>query len=73
MSTDLIENFPHQRNHRVVRFAVMSQLYIVEHNWERHNVARHELWYTKSDYHRMKRAAKARRALLRAMMLDIEN
>jgi hypothetical protein len=51
----------------------MSQLYIVEHNWERHNVARHELWYTKSDYHRMKRAAKARRALLRAMMLDIDN
>ena len=73
MSTDLIENFPHQRSHRVVRFAVMSQLYIVEHNWERHNVARHELWYTESDYHQMRLAAATRKhlALLRAQRSSV--
>jgi hypothetical protein len=50
--TDLIVDFPHQRNHPVVRFADTAQMYIVE----RHGVARHELWYTKAEYYSMRRA-----------------
>ena len=60
--TDLIVNFPHQRhrNHRVVRFADTAQLCIVQRHEdnERHNVARHELWYTKSESDLMKLAIK---------------
>lgn len=44
--TDLIVDFPHQRNLRKVRFSETSQL----HMYERHNVARQELWYTKAEY-----------------------
>jgi hypothetical protein len=54
--TDMILDFPHQRNHQVVRFADLAQLHIVERHEdnETHNVARHELWYTESDYYSMK-------------------
>ncbi len=50
--TDLIVAFLQQRNHPVVRFADAPQLYIVE----RHEVARHELWYTTAEYYLMQLA-----------------
>jgi len=56
---DLIVDFPHQRNpHRAVRFAaVTAQWHIVERHEDydtENKVARHELWYTKAEYHDMK-------------------
>ena len=48
-----------RKHHRVVRFAAAPQ-YIVElelhegYNTENVRVARHELWYTKTEYHQMK-------------------
>jgi hypothetical protein len=50
--SDLIVDFPDQRNHRAVQFADMVQLYTVERH--ENTVARHELWYTKDEYHSMK-------------------
>lgn len=50
MTADLIVDFPYQRKSRVVHFAENAQLYIVE----RHDVSRHELSYSKAEYHRMK-------------------
>jgi hypothetical protein len=53
--TDLIVDFPHQRNLQMVRFADVAQLHIVErHEDRKKNVSRHDLWYTKSDYDSMK-------------------
>jgi hypothetical protein len=54
---DLIVAFPHQRNRLVVRFADTVQRYTIERH-EDNNVARHELWYTKAEYHSMKLAIK---------------
>ena len=60
--TDLIVDFPQQsqRNRRVVRFADTAQLRIVQRHEDnqRHKVARHELWYTKSESDLMKLAIK---------------
>ena len=53
MTADLIVDFPYQRKSRVVHFAENAQLYI----FERHDVARSELTYSKAEYHRMKVAA----------------
>ena len=50
MTAELIVDFPHQRMRRSVRFAETSELFILK----RPNVARQELWYTKSEYHLMK-------------------
>eukprot|EP00984_Skeletonema_dohrnii_P022552 scaffold11669_cov77-Skeletonema_dohrnii-CCMP3373.AAC.2 len=52
MNADLIVDFPHQRNNRAVavHFAETVQLHI----FNRPNVARHELSYTKSEYNLMK-------------------
>ena len=48
-TTDLIVDFPHQRNDRAVHFDETAQL----HTFERQNVARHELYYTSSEYDHM--------------------
>ena len=50
MNADLIVDFPHQRKNRAVHFAETAQLHI----FNRPNVARHELSYTKSEYDLMK-------------------
>ena len=57
MATDLIVDFPPQRNHQVVRFAETAQLYIVERRHE-DNEDKNKLWYTKADYNSMKRKLK---------------
>ena len=49
MSTNLTA-VPNQRKSRVVHFAETAELY----TFERHNVARHELAYTKEEYGQMK-------------------
>ena len=49
MATDLIVDFPPKRSSRTVHFAETSQLIV----FKRHDVARHELVYTKEDYDRM--------------------
>jgi hypothetical protein len=55
MAANLIVDFPHhQRKLRVLQFAETAQLYIYKH----HDAARHELWYTKSEYYSMKLAIK---------------
>uniref|UniRef100_A0A7S2LSR7 Uncharacterized protein n=1 Tax=Skeletonema marinoi TaxID=267567 RepID=A0A7S2LSR7_9STRA len=73
MTADLIVDFPHKRNHQAVRFAHMAQVHVVTRHCETHNVARHELWYTESDYHRMRLDAKTRKrlALLRAQRSSV--
>ena len=48
----LIVESPHIRKLRAVQFAETAQLHI----YERHKVARRELWYTESEYYSMKRA-----------------
>ena len=50
MTADLILGFPHQLKCQAVRFDEMVQVHI----FERPKVARHELWYTKAEYHLMK-------------------
>mmetsp|Transcript_7524 Transcript_7524/g.11221 ORF Transcript_7524/g.11221 Transcript_7524/m.11221 type:complete len:158 (+) Transcript_7524:55-528(+) len=51
MNADLIVGFPHQRKKcRTVHFAETAQLHI----FKRPNVARRELFYTKSEYDLMK-------------------
>ena len=60
---DLIVDFPLQRNHHLaVRFADnMVQQHIVERHEDydtENTVARHELWYTKAEYHAMRLAIK---------------
>jgi hypothetical protein len=58
----LIDDFPpHQRNCRAIRFADVAQIRIVERHEDydsENKVARHELWYTKAEYHDMKLAIK---------------
>lgn len=49
MATDLRVDFPTQRSCRTVHFAETSELIVFRH----HNVARHELVYTKEEYERM--------------------
>jgi len=73
MTTDLIVDFPHQRNHRAVYFADIAEVHVVTRHCEAHNVARHELWYTESDYHQMRLAAATRKrlALLRAQRSSV--
>jgi hypothetical protein len=74
--TDLIVDFPRQRNHPVVRFADTAKLYIVERhedyekkNDHNNNVARHELWYTKAEYYSMRRAIEQDALHVRAQAL----
>ena len=63
-AADLTLDFPphHQgrRNLRGVTFARTAQLYIVQRHEdnEENKVARHELWYTKSEYDRMNLSVK---------------
>ena len=57
MATDLIVDFPPQRNHQIVRFAETAHLYIDERRHE-DNQDKDKLWYTKSDYNSMKRKLK---------------
>ena len=74
MTADLIVDFPHQRNYRAVQFADMTQVYVVKRHCEAHNIARHELWYTKSDYHQMRldAATRKRLALLMAVRSSVQ-
>jgi hypothetical protein len=62
MTADLIVDFPHQRNHhRAIRFADTAQIRMVERHEDydsENKVARHELWYTKAEYHSMRLAAR---------------
>ena len=51
MTADLIVDFPQQRNSRAVHFAKTAQQLV----FERPEVARHELSYTKAEYVQMKR------------------
>jgi len=57
--TDLIVNFPPQRQRRNnkhrVRFAAKAAVYTFERHFDnKDKVARHELWYTKAEYGLMK-------------------
>ena len=54
MTADMIVDFPqhHRKTHAAVHFSETSQLQV----FERPEVARDELWYTKRDYARMKLA-----------------
>jgi hypothetical protein len=61
--TDLIVDFPHQRNRRAVHFADTIQVRIVK----RHEDSRHKLWYTKAEYDLMKLAMKRDVLNIRAM------
>ena len=58
---------------RSVRFADTAQLYIVERHedYEKkiNNVARHDLWYNKSDYYSMRRNVKQDSLQVRAQAL----
>ena len=58
---------------RSVRFADTAQLYIVERHEEYekkiNNVARHDLWYNKSDYYSMRRNVKQDSLQVRAQAL----
>eukprot|EP00984_Skeletonema_dohrnii_P031262 scaffold23502_cov161-Skeletonema_dohrnii-CCMP3373.AAC.9 len=51
----------------------MVEVHIVTCHCETHKIARHELWYTESDYHRMRLAEerRKRKALLRAQRSSI--
>ena len=61
-TTDLIVDFPHNRTRRV-RFAGRTQVIVFKRHFETHNVARHELWYTDSEYHQMRVVAETRKRL----------
>ena len=50
MTADLILGFPHQRKCQAVLFDETVQVHI----FECPKVSRHELWYTKAEYHLMK-------------------
>ena len=54
MTADMIVDFPqhHRKTHAAVHFSETSQLQV----FERPEVARNELWYTKRDYARMRLA-----------------
>ena len=54
MTADMIVDFPqhHRKNQAAVHFSETSQMHV----FERPEVARNELWYTKRDYARMKLA-----------------
>ena len=65
MVEHLIVDFPTHRNRssRSVRFDKTSELYIVQNE----DINRHDLWYDKSDYSRMKRAIKKSARKVRTM------
>ena len=52
--TDLFVDFPHNRHRRTVRIAETAKVYVFKNHCERHNVARNVLWYTDTEYERMK-------------------
>lgn len=74
--TDLIVNFPPQRqlnnNRRAVQFAAKAELYTFERHEENeeNKVARHELWYTKAEYDLMQLKLKEDALNVRAMTAD---
>ena len=54
----LIVDFPtSHRNNKSVRFSETSEMCIVPRHEDNHGVRRHDLWYSKADYSRMKLAA----------------
>ncbi len=62
MTTDkIIEDLPHHRKRREIRFDDTEQIHVVKSHCE--TVAPQELWYTESDFRRMKLAEKSRRRL----------
>ena len=59
-------DLPHNRNRtlrarRTVRFADNATVYVFKNHCETHKVARHVLWYTESEYDRMKFEAETSR------------
>ena len=59
MSGELIVNFPTHRARpmmRSVQFADTSEMYIVDRHHDNEDVDRHDLWYNRSDYSRMRLA-----------------
>lgn len=63
MASELIVDFPPRRKHHVVRFAEISQLYIVDRHEDKNG-----LWYTRAEYKSMKRQIK--RDVLQARARD---
>ncbi len=63
MAAGLIVDFPPRRNHGVVHFAELSELYIVERHEDKD-----ELWYTRAEYNSMRRNVK--RDVLQARASD---
>ena len=68
MTADLIVDFPHQLKSRAVHFAENAQLCI----FERHDVARHVLSYSRAEYDRMRAAAREDVRALRSAMTSRE-
>lgn len=60
MVDQLIVNFPTHQNRfrRSVQFSEMTEIHIVDRHENNENVDRHDLWYNKSDYSRMRLALK---------------
>jgi hypothetical protein len=59
MSGELIVNFPTHRTRpmmRSVQFAETREMCIVDRHHDSEDVDRHDLWYNRSDYSRMRRA-----------------
>ena len=69
MVDQLIVDFPTHRNRsrRSVQFADMTEIHIVDRHENNENVDRHDLWYNKSDYSRMRLALKNSIFKVRAM------
>ncbi|KAK1733279.1 hypothetical protein QTG54_015996 [Skeletonema marinoi] len=64
MAEELIVDFPNHRSKRSVHFADTAKLHIVPRLDDNEDVHRHDLWYNKSDYSRMKLAN--RKSILKA-------
>ena len=66
LTDHMIVYFPHQRIHRRRHRAVQFADDIAEvHVFEPHSIARHELWYTEWENHRMRLDAETRTSIIR--------
>ena len=74
MAAELIVDFPnHHRirsrsTKRSVQFADTSEMYIVDRHYDNEGVDRHDLWYNKQDYSRMRLATHKSVLRVRAMV-----
>jgi hypothetical protein len=71
MAYELIVDFPTHRDRpmRSVQFADMAEVFIVDRHDENAGVDRHDLWYNKSDYSRMRLVIQTSVLKVRAMIL----